>query len=109
MIDALLQEGASVCAYDPEAMNNVKNLLGDKVGYAENQYDCLHDCDALIIATEWNEFRTPNFLKIVTALKNKVIFDGRNLFETNAIKELGFYYESVGRAIAIPTNGVVHK
>lgn len=109
MIEALLKEGASVCAYDPEAMNNVKNLLGDKVGYAENQYDCLHDCDALIIATEWNEFRTPNFLKIVTALKNKVIFDGRNLFETNAIKELGFYYESVGRAIAIPTNGVVHK
>jgi UDPglucose 6-dehydrogenase len=109
MIDALLKEGASVCAYDPEAMNNVKNLLGDKVGYAENQYDCLHDCDALIIATEWNEFRTPNFLKIVTALKNKVIFDGRNLFETNAIKELGFYYESVGRAIAIPTNGVAHK
>jgi UDPglucose 6-dehydrogenase len=109
MIDALLREGASVCAYDPEAMNNVKNLLGDKVGYEENQYDCLHDCDALIIATEWNEFRTPNFLKIVTALKNKVIFDGRNLFETNAIKELGFYYESVGRAIAIPTNGVVHK
>ena len=58
--------------------------------------------DALIIATEWNEFRTPNFLKIVTALKNKVIFDGRNLFETNAIRELGFYYESIGREVAAP-------
>jgi UDPglucose 6-dehydrogenase len=109
MIDALLKEGAEICAYDPEAMNNVKSFLGDKVSYADNQYDCLHGADALIIATEWNEFRTPNFLKIVTALKNKVIFDGRNLFEADAIKELGFYYESIGRATAIPTNGVAHK
>lgn len=108
MIDALTSEGASLCVYDPEAMDNVKNLLGDKVGYAENQYECLVGADALIIATEWNEFRTPNFLKIVTALRNKVIFDGRNLFETAAIKELGFYYESIGRSTAIPTNGV-HK
>lgn len=103
MIDALVAEGASVCAFDPEAMPNVKQLLGDKIDYAENQYDCLKDADALIIATEWNEFRTPNFLKIVTSLKTKVIFDGRNLFDTGAIKELGFYYESVGRATAIPT------
>lgn len=109
MIDVLVKEGASLCVYDPEAMNNVKSYLGDKVDYADNQYDCLHGADALIIATEWNEFRTPNFLKIVTAMKNKVIFDGRNLFETAAIKELGFYYESIGRAVAIPTNGVAHK
>jgi len=108
IISALLEEVASLCVYDPEAMNNVKNLLGDKVMYSDNQYDCLQGADALIIATEWNEFRTPNFLKIVTALKNKVIFDGRNLFETDAIRELGFYYESIGREIAIPTNGV-HK
>jgi UDPglucose 6-dehydrogenase len=104
IIDELMKEGASVCAYDPEAMNNVRALLGDKVQFAENQYDCLEGADALIIATEWNEFRTPNFLKIVTALKNKVIFDGRNLFETDAIKELGFYYESVGRAVADPAD-----
>jgi UDPglucose 6-dehydrogenase len=109
IINALLAEGASLNVYDPEAMNNVKNLLGDKVLYAENQYDCLQSADALIIATEWNEFRTPNFLKIVTALKNKVIFDGRNLFETDAIRELGFYYESIGREIAMPTNGIAHK
>lgn len=102
MIDALVAAGASVAAFDPEAMANVKQLIGDKITYAENQYDCLAGADALIIATEWNEFRTPNFLKIVTGLKNKVIFDGRNLFDTNAIKELGFYYESVGRATAIP-------
>lgn len=102
MIDALVAEGASVAAFDPEAMANVKQVIGDKITYAENQYDCLAGADALIIATEWNEFRTPNFLKIVTGLKNKVIFDGRNLFDTNAIKELGFYYESVGRATAVP-------
>jgi UDPglucose 6-dehydrogenase len=104
IIDALVKEGASVCAYDPEAVNNVRALVGDKIEFAENQYDCLEGADALIIATEWNEFRTPNFLKIVTALKNKVIFDGRNLFEADAIKELGFYYESVGRAIADPAD-----
>jgi UDPglucose 6-dehydrogenase len=102
IIDELLKEGAQVCAYDPEAVNNVRALLGTKIEFSENQYDCLPGADALIIATEWNEFRTPNFLKIVTALKNKVIFDGRNLFETDAIKELGFYYESVGRAVADP-------
>jgi UDPglucose 6-dehydrogenase len=102
MIEALVQEGATVTVFDPEAMNNVKQLIGDKVTYAENQYDALERADALIIATEWNEFRTPNFLKIVTSLKNKVIFDGRNLFDLAAISELGFYYESVGRAPANP-------
>ncbi len=104
MIDALLAAGATVSAFDPEAMNNVKNLLGDKISYVDNQYECLKGADALIIATEWNEFRTPDFLKIVGSLKNKVIFDGRNLFDINAIKELGFYYESVGRAVAVPAN-----
>src|SRR6201996_4961950 len=102
MIEALLQEGATIHVFDPEAMNNVKGVVGDKVTYAENQYDALEGADALIIATEWNEFRTPNFLKIVTSLKNKVIFDGRNLFDIAAIRELGFYYESVGRAPANP-------
>lgn len=100
MIDALVAEGATLSVFDPEAMNNVKQLLGDKVSYAESQYEALEGADALIIATEWNEFRTPNFLKIVTTLKNKVIFDGRNLFDIAAIRELGFYYESIGRAPA---------
>jgi UDPglucose 6-dehydrogenase len=102
MIDALVSEGATVSVFDPEAMNNVKQLIGDKVTYAESQYEALEGAHALIIATEWNEFRTPNFLKIVTTLKNKVIFDGRNLFDLAAIRELGFYYESIGRAPAIP-------
>jgi UDPglucose 6-dehydrogenase len=100
MIDALLKEGATLSVFDPEAMNNVRGLIGDKVIYSESQYEALEGADALIIATEWNEFRTPNFLKIVTSLKNKVIFDGRNLFDIAAIRELGFYYESVGRAPA---------
>jgi UDPglucose 6-dehydrogenase len=104
MIEALTKEGATLCVFDPEAMNNVKQLIGDKVTYAENQYEALEGADALIIATEWNEFRTPNFLKIVTSLKSKVIFDGRNLFDIAAIRELGFYYESVGRAPAVPTD-----
>lgn len=98
MIEALTKEGATVTAFDPEAMNNVKKTIGDKIGYADSQYSALKDADALIIATEWNEFRTPDFLKIVSTLKNKTIFDGRNLFDVAAIRELGFHYESVGRA-----------
>jgi UDPglucose 6-dehydrogenase len=97
MIEALIDAGATITAFDPEAMANVKNLIGDKITYAESQYDALKGADALVIATEWNEFRTPDFLKIVATLKSKVIFDGRNLFDTASIKELGFYYESVGR------------
>ena len=109
MIEALLAEGAEICAFDPEAMNNARQQLGDKISFAENQYECLERADALIISTEWNEFRTPNFLKIVTAMKNKVIFDGRNLFETAAIRELGFYYESIGRAPAVPVSAAASK
>lgn len=109
MIDALLAEGAEISAFDPEAMNNARQQLGDKISFAENQYECLERADALIISTEWNEFRTPNFLKIVTAMKNKVIFDGRNLFETAAISELGFYYESIGRAPAVPASAAASK
>lgn len=104
MIEALKKAGATLSVYDPEAMPNVKGVIGDAVIYGENQYEVLENADALIIATEWNEFRTPNFLKMVTSMKNKVIFDGRNLFDINAIRELGFYYESIGRGIAVPGN-----
>jgi UDPglucose 6-dehydrogenase len=99
MIDALTKEGATICAFDPEAMKNVKDTLGNKIEYAGSQYAALKNADALIIATEWNEFRTPDFSKIAATLKNKAIFDGRNLFDLAAIKQLGFHYESVGRAI----------
>ncbi|WP_026752279.1 UDP-glucose/GDP-mannose dehydrogenase family protein [Sediminibacterium sp. C3] len=97
VIDALVAAGATVTAYDPEAMPNVKNTIGDKVKYAESQYDALEGADALIIATEWSEFRTPDFEMIETRLKNKVIFDGRNLFDVKFITGLGYHYESVGR------------
>ncbi len=99
IVEALLQEGATVAAFDPEAMKNVKDLMGDRISYSENQYDVLKGADALIIATEWNEFRTPDFSMIASNLKNKVIFDGRNLFDLVALRELGFHYESVGRTI----------
>jgi UDPglucose 6-dehydrogenase len=97
IIDALLAEGATVTAFDPEAMPNVKDVVGDKITYVENQYDALKDADALVIATEWSEFRTPDFAKIVSLLKNKVIFDGRNLFDLAQMEGLGFHYESIGR------------
>ena len=97
IIDALVAEGAIVTAFDPEAMNNVKQTIGDKIIYAKSQYDTLNDADALVIATEWSEFRTPDFAKITSLLKTKVIFDGRNLFDLSQMKELGFYYASIGR------------
>jgi UDPglucose 6-dehydrogenase len=98
VIDALIKAGATVSAFDPEAMSNVKKQIGDKITYAVSQYDALKDADGLIIATEWNEFRTPDFAKIQKSLKNKVIFDGRNLFDIKTMHELGFHYESIGRA-----------
>jgi UDPglucose 6-dehydrogenase len=97
IIESLLKFGATVSAYDPEAMNNVKGLLGETIRYSVNQYEVLKDADALIIATEWSEFRTPDFDKINSLLKNKVIFDGRNLFSIPEIKDLGYDYYSVGR------------
>lgn len=97
IIDALRKEGATVTAFDPEGMNNVKKELGDVIGYADNQYDALKGADALIIATEWNEFRTPDFSKIGDSLKSKAIFDGRNLFDLAAMEDMGYHYESVGR------------
>ena len=99
IIEELLTAGASVTAFDPEAMPNVKKELGDKINYSDNQYDALTDADALIIATEWSEFRTPDFIKMTSLLKNKLIFDGRNLFDLKQIEEYGFHYESIGRRV----------
>lgn len=99
IIRELLKEGATVTVFDPEAMKNVKNEFGDQVKYSESQYEALENADALIIATEWNEFRTPDFSKLAASLKNKAIFDGRNLFDLTAMKDLGYYYQSVGREV----------
>src|SRR5207248_11059874 len=99
IIEELLKEGSEVSAFDPAAINNVKKIFGDKVHYGKDEYEILKDADALIIATEWSLFRTPEFEKMKSLMKNKVIFDGRNLYDLNQMKELGFYYNSVGREI----------
>ncbi len=102
LIDAFLEAGATVATFDPEAMSNVKQLLGDKITFVESQYDALSDADALVIATEWSEFRTPDFNKISSLLKNKAIFDGRNLFDLKAMEDLGYHYVSIGRRVINP-------
>jgi UDPglucose 6-dehydrogenase len=99
MINALLEAGASVATYDPEAMNNVKQIMGDKIRFTETQNEALAGADALIIATEWSEFRTPDFTKISALLKNKAIFDGRNLFDLKQMEDLGYHYVSIGRRV----------
>ena len=97
LINALLEKGATVSAYDPEAMNNVNQLLGDKIAYADNEYAALENADALLICTEWGVFRNPDFEKMASLLNDKVIFDGRNLYELNQMQELGYTYYSIGR------------
>jgi UDPglucose 6-dehydrogenase len=100
IIDALTQAGATITAYDPEAMPNVIMQIKDKIKFSENQYAALEGAAALIIATEWSEFRTPDFNLMEQKLLNKTIFDGRNLFDIEMMKELGYYYESIGRRFA---------
>jgi UDPglucose 6-dehydrogenase len=98
-IKTLLELGAKVKAYDPEAMDNVQGIFGDDIYFANDQYDALQDADALMIMTEWPIFRTPEFEKIASQLKNKVIFDGRNLYDLAQMEELGFEYHSIGRRV----------
>ncbi len=99
IIDDLLAAGAYVTVYDPEAMDNVRKIVGDKVKYVNDQYEALYGVDALLIATEWSVFRNPDFEKMEEVLKNKVIFDGRNLFDLEKMVDLGYYYNSIGRKI----------
>jgi len=99
IIDELLKEGAEVVAFDPEGMPNIKKLLGDKISYSANRYDALDGADALLIITEWSVFRTPDFDFMKEKLKAPVIFDGRNLYDLERVKEHGFYYNSIGRKV----------
>ena len=99
IINKLLEEGVEITAYDPEAMDNVKKLLGDKIKFVNDHYEALKDADALVIATEWSVFRTPDFRKVAANLKSKVIFDGRNLYDLKQMESLGFYYNSIGRKL----------
>ncbi|MGE5394682.1 MAG: UDP-glucose dehydrogenase family protein [Candidatus Saccharibacteria bacterium] len=97
IIDLLLQKGASVIAYDPVAMEEAKRILGDKITYAKDEYDACVDADALIVVTEWPEFRVPNFRILAKLLKTKTIFDGRNIYEPEEMQEIKFNYYSIGR------------
>jgi UDPglucose 6-dehydrogenase len=98
-INLLLQEGALVKVHDPEALENVRKLLGDKITFCENQYEALAQADALLIATEWPEYRNPDFDKMAEVMRDKAIFDGRNLYSLDYIRELGFTYHSIGREV----------
>ena len=98
IIDELLEAGAKIHVFDPEAMSNVKRIYADKLEYMNDEYEVLNGADSLIIATEWALFRTPNFEKLQT-LTSKAIFDGRNLYDINEMKGRGFHYESIGRNI----------
>jgi UDPglucose 6-dehydrogenase len=103
IIEVLLQEGATVSAFDPEAMPNVQRLLGDRIKFGHTAYDVIDGADALIIATEWNEFRTPDFNALLHRLGKKVIFDGRNLFDVADMHKKGFDYISIGRQKSLQT------
>lgn len=97
IIEKLLAAKAKVKAYDPVAMEETKRQLGDAISYAKDTYDALLDADALIVVTEWPEFRVPNYKVMDRLIKNKLIFDGRNIFEPSEMKEMGFTYYSIGR------------
>jgi UDPglucose 6-dehydrogenase len=97
IIRDLLAAGASISAFDPEATENVKRNMGEVIHYAADPYEALQDADALLIATEWSLFRTPDFEKMKQQMKSRVIFDGRNLYDLQRMVEMGFYYNSIGR------------
>ena len=97
IINELLKAGAKIKAFDPEAMENVKALMGDKITFCDNQYDAIEGADALAVVTEWNVFRTPDYDRIMSSLREPVVFDGRNVFDPVDMKERGFVYSSIGR------------
>lgn len=96
IIEKLLAEGATVSAYDPVAVKEAKHMLGDTISYAQNQFEALVDADALLVVTEWPEFRSPSFEVVGRLLKQKVIFDGRNIYDAAELKEIGFAYHCIG-------------
>lgn len=102
MIDRLVNAGAEIIAFDPEAMDNVKGRIGEKVEYAENHLDALNGADALLICTEWQVFRNPDMSDVKQRLKRPVVFDGRNLYELDSMRELNFFYKSIGRSTVHP-------
>jgi UDPglucose 6-dehydrogenase len=97
LIDKLLQAKAKVCAFDPEAIDNVRKIVGDKITYCDRAYDALKDADALVLATEWNEFRTPDWERVKGLMKTPVVFDGRNIYRPDHLREQGFTYYGIGK------------
>jgi UDPglucose 6-dehydrogenase len=97
IIRGILESGGKVCAYDPVAMDQARKIFQNKIRYGRSPYDAIKKASALVIITEWNEFRRPNFTKLRELLADPVIFDGRNLYEPNLMKTLGFHYYSIGR------------
>lgn len=97
IIDKLIEAGASVIAYDPVAMEEANRILGDKITYAKDEYEAAMDSDALIVVTEWPDFRVPNFCVLARLMKNKLIFDGRNIYDPEEVAEKGFEYFAIGR------------
>jgi UDPglucose 6-dehydrogenase len=97
LIHSLLKEGASVRAYDPKAIPAARAVLGDKVTFTSRSYDAVEGADALVVATEWNEFREPDFQRIRERMRRPAVFDGRNIYNPQSLRELGFHYEGIGR------------
>ena len=98
LIDTLLKAGVELRVHDPEALANVRQIYGDRLTYCDRPYGALEQADALVIATEWNEFRNPDFEVMLRLLRHPVIFDGRNVFEPARMTALGFAYHGIGRA-----------
>ena len=98
MIEKLLEAGATVVAFDPEAMDNVKGRLGDRIAYAEGHMDALEGADALLICTEWQVFRNPDFTEMAERMNNRIVFDGRNIYDLDTMRERGWFYKSIGRS-----------
>ncbi|HCC70264.1 MAG TPA: UDP-glucose 6-dehydrogenase, partial [Bacteroidales bacterium] len=97
LIEKFLQHGAEITAYDPAAMNEAKRRLGDKINYSQDSYGAMVDADAMVLVTEWNEFRNPNWAVINKIMKNRVVFDGRNIYEKELLEQSGFEYFGIGR------------
>jgi UDPglucose 6-dehydrogenase len=97
IIHGLLAEGAEVTAFDPQGMENMQKIFPTQITYAHDMYEALKNADALVLATEWNVFRSPDFDQMRTLMRSHIIFDGRNVYTKEDMKEQGFYYESIGR------------
>jgi len=102
IVDGLLERGAEVSAHDPEAIDVARGIFGDRIQYAESNYDAVRDADALLIVTEWKQYRVPDFKRMRDVMRRTLVIDGRNLFEANRLRELGFDYVSIGRPSARP-------